>query len=74
MEASDKTGSHIGIIGAGIAGIYAALQIDELNKQNAVLVKEGKPPVSNYPITYELLETDCRAGGRVKTHTYDDTK
>ena len=53
----------IGILGAGVAGLNAALQIEKVNKE---LIAEGKTPIK-----YEILEGDTRVGGRIKTIYYD---
>ena len=51
----------IGILGAGIAGLYAALIIEELNK--TIRNEEDK-------IDYKILEKDDRVGGRLFTHHF----
>lgn len=45
---------HVGIIGAGIAGLFLAMMLDELHPF----------------ITYEILESSDRVGGRVYTHWF----
>ena len=49
----------IGILGAGAAGLYTALMIDYLN--------EDEPS----GVTYEILEGNNRAGGRLYTHVFE---
>lgn len=44
----------VGIIGAGAAGLYAAVILDSLN------------------ISYEILESSNRIGGRILTHRFDE--
>lgn len=47
----------IGILGAGVAGLYTALMIDSLGPDSG--------------ITYQILEADERIGGRLYTHTFE---
>lgn len=49
---------HIGILGAGIAGLHTALMFENLNK------------TKGYKITYELIERTDRVGGRILTKHY----
>ncbi|KAJ5556958.1 hypothetical protein N7494_000873 [Penicillium frequentans] len=53
---------HIGIIGAGISGLFLALLIDEINQ----MVSPKKL------FTYSILESSGRNGGRVLTKHFDD--
>lgn len=53
---------NIGILGAGIAGLNTALQFKELN---------ALPEGEKYHINYEIIESDNRIGGRLKTINYD---
>jgi len=52
---------HIGIIGAGISGLFLALLIDEINE----MVSPKKL------FTYSILESSGRNGGRVLTKQFD---
>ncbi len=54
----------LGIVGAGMAGIYTAFIIDKL--------KDERPPVLNYKIEYEILEASTRMGGRCYTYKFSD--
>lgn len=47
----------IGILGAGVAGLYTALMIDSLGPDSG--------------ITYQILEADQRIGGRLYTHKFE---
>ena len=47
----------IGILGAGVAGLYTALMIDSLGPESG--------------ITYQILEADERIGGRLYTHKFE---
>ena len=47
----------IGILGAGVAGLYTALMIDSLGPDSG--------------ITYQILEANERIGGRLFTHIFD---
>jgi len=47
----------IGILGAGVAGLYIALMIDSLGTDSG--------------ITYQILEADGRIGGRLYTHKFE---
>ena len=47
----------IGILGAGVAGLYTALMIDSLGPDSGV--------------TYQILEADTRIGGRLYTHKFE---
>jgi protoporphyrinogen oxidase len=47
---------NVGILGAGVAGLYIALMIDSLGPKSG--------------ITYEILEADTRCGGRLYTHKF----
>jgi hypothetical protein len=47
----------IGILGAGVAGLYTALMIDSLGPESG--------------ITYQMLEADERIGGRLYTHKFE---
>jgi hypothetical protein len=50
---------RVGILGAGIAGLYAALLIDYLGPESG--------------ITYDILEANPdRIGGRLYTHRFSD--
>lgn len=53
---------HIGIIGAGISGLFLALLIDEINQMMS--------PKKLF--TYKILESSGRNGGRVLTKQFDD--
>lgn len=53
---------HIGILGAGISGLFLALLIDEINE----MVSPKKL------FTYSILESSGRNGGRVLTKQFDD--
>ena len=43
----------VGILGAGVSGLYSALLLQSLG------------------VDYEILEADCRVGGRIFTHYFD---
>ena len=47
----------IGILGAGVAGLYTALMIDSLGPDSG--------------ITYQILEANERIGGRLYTHEFE---
>jgi len=47
----------IGILGAGVAGLYTALMIDSLGPDSG--------------ITYQILEADQRIGGRLFTYQFE---
>lgn len=51
--------SKVSIIGAGIAGLYIAMLLQDLQIPN---------------LSYEILEADSRIGGRVYTHRFSDQK
>ncbi|GAB1319136.1 Amine oxidase domain-containing protein [Madurella fahalii] len=48
----------IGIVGAGISGLYAAMILEDLDIPN---------------LSVEILEANSRVGGRVYTHNFSDT-
>lgn len=50
----------IGILGAGVAGLYTALMIDSLGPDSG--------------ITYQILEANERIGGRLYTHIFKGDK
>jgi len=50
-------GFSIGILGAGVAGLYTALMIDSLGPDSG--------------ITYQILEADQRIGGRLFTYKFE---
>lgn len=59
-KAGGRASIHVGIIGAGAAGLYAALILDSLGPK----------------ISYEILEAnpmiDRKGGGRLYTHQFTD--
>lgn len=60
LRNNDGEPIRIGILGAGIAGLYAALLIDYLGPDSG--------------ITYDILEANPdRAGGRLYTHRFSDS-
>ncbi|KAJ5768964.1 hypothetical protein N7520_003523 [Penicillium odoratum] len=61
LTASTFKQPHIGIIGAGVAGLFTAMLIDQVN---------GLSPTGDL-LTYEILESSARTGGRVYTKHFD---
>jgi protoporphyrinogen oxidase len=60
LKVGDGTGFKVGIIGAGVAGMFTALIFDYLNET-----------YNNLNVTYEILEADKnRCGGRLYTYTF----
>ena len=59
----ESTSYKVGIVGAGVAGLFTAMTIDYLNEK-----------VPNLGFTYELLEAapETRFGGRLYTHKFSD--
>lgn len=51
---TDDRTIKLGIVGAGMAGLYVALIIDTLRAQD--------PPVLNHKVEYEILEVSKREG------------
>ncbi|CAM1507624.1 Fc.00g072650.m01.CDS01 [Cosmosporella sp. VM-42] len=56
VGAEDHPPRKICIVGAGIAGLYIAMILDDLKIPN---------------LTYEILEANTRVGGRIYTHYFD---
>ncbi|KAJ5936750.1 hypothetical protein N7466_003200 [Penicillium verhagenii] len=62
INSPDKP-AHIGIIGAGITGLFLAFLIDRVNEMRS----------PNNPLfTYTILESSGRTGGRVLTKHFDE--
>ena len=61
---TDDRTIKLGIIGAGMAGLYVALIIDTLRAQD--------PPVLDHNVEYEILEASKREGGRCLTYKFSD--
>jgi hypothetical protein len=58
-EVNFDKGTKVCIIGAGAAGLYIAMILDDLAIPN---------------LSYDILEADDRVGGRMKTHYFSDTE
>lgn len=58
-EVNFDKGTKVCIIGAGAAGLYIAMILDDLAIPN---------------LSYDILEADDRVGGRMKTHYFSDAK
>lgn len=64
LHSTPDTGVTIGILGAGAAGLYAALLFDWLNSHDDTI-----------HFTYEIFEAESeRVGGRLYTHHFNPGK
>ncbi|KAK1535929.1 flavin containing amine oxidoreductase [Colletotrichum paranaense] len=57
---------NVGIIGAGVAGLFTALAIDWIN--DTIAKEKGS---DHLHITYEILEASKEVGGRLYTHHFN---
>ena len=58
-KVTDHPARKVCIVGAGVAGLYIAMILDDLKIPN---------------LTYEILEANTRVGGRIYTHYFDREK
>ncbi|KAH0441249.1 hypothetical protein CcaCcLH18_02159 [Colletotrichum camelliae] len=65
----EQKGFKVGIVGAGVAGLFTALALDWINE-----TIEGHKGVGNLKVEYEILEAahEERLGGRLYTHQFTE--
>jgi hypothetical protein len=53
----------VGIVGAGVAGLFTALLLNEISEK-----------VPEFKVSYDIFESSKRVGGRLYTHSFSDDK